>query len=305
MSYLNLSKLALVAVLIGSWTAGPAGLAGTGAAASAHAIAAHAQPPALRGAPHSGIPQQELPCSGLPNVQGPATWWNESQSPTQWEEFTGYYTVSQTNQGTFYEPCGIQASITCPPSPACPGNIGNDHSQIEPMKTYTGCTRCYVVAEFAGASLAIYNLKPKGKPILKATLSSEGYLPVGLAVAEDDTIFASAISANPSGGSLVLAYAKGATNPTATFADPAVGENAAAIAVDSKDDLFLSFPVIAGSQTNLQIDEFPKGSGKPHPFASVVCAQPGGMTVTEKGNVIVACAEIGRASCRERVSCCV
>jgi hypothetical protein len=158
------------------------------------------------------------------------------------------------------------------------------------MKTYTGCTRCYVVAEFAGASLAIYNLKPKGKPILKATLSSEGYLPVGLAVAEDDTIFASAISANPSGGSLVLAYAKGATSPTATFADPAVGENAAAIAVDSKDDLFLSFPVIAGSQTNLQIDEFPKGSGKPHPFASVVCAQPGGMTVTEKGNVIVACA---------------
>jgi hypothetical protein len=291
MKNLNLGKLALAAALIASWTAGPAGLAGTGAAASAHVIVAHVQPQAVpRGSPRSGIPQEELPCSGLSNVYGPATWWNESQSPTQWEELSGYYTISQTNQGTFYQPCGYEIIATCFPSLTCPGPLSNMHSQIDAMLAYQACTKCYAVAQSAIADIGVFIEKPKGKPIEVATLSTEGYLPIGLAVAKGNTILASVISPNPSGGqSLVLSYADGATTPTSTFADPAVGQNAAAIAVDSKSDIFLAFPVTNGSQTNLQIDEFPKDSPKPRPFASFGCEASGGIAVTKKGELVVAC----------------
>jgi hypothetical protein len=288
MSYLKLSKLALVAVLIASWTAGPAGLAGTGAAASAHAIVAHAQA-GHRGAPRSGIPQAALPCGELQNVQGPATWWNESQSPTQWEELTGYYTVSQTNGGTFYAPCSSQILVTCTPSPTCPGYLGNEHSQIEATKAYNRCKHCYAIAQSAQAEVGIFSMKPKGKPTQVATLNTGGYLPMGLAVTKDGTLFVSTIPAGPSGSPVILAYARGATVPTATYTDPAAGQNAIAIAVDGKDNVFLSFPTVEGSQTGLQIDELHKGSSNPIQFALSFSGQPGGITVTEKGNVIVAC----------------
>jgi hypothetical protein len=290
MSYLKLSKLALVAVLIGSWTAGPAGIAGTGAAASAHTVVANGLVQAgHQGAPRSGIPQASLPCGELQNVQGPSTWWNESQSPTQWEQLSGYYTVSQTNGGTFYAPCSSQILVTCTPSPICPGNIGSEHSQIEALKANPGCKRCYAIAQPGYVDVGIYRVTPKGKLTRVATLSTGSYVPMGLAETNDGMLYVSAVPPSPSGSPLILAYARGATVPSATYTDPAAGENAIAIAVDSKDNVFLAFPAVQGSDTNVQIDELPKGASEPVPFAWFWGGEPGGITVTEKDNVIVSC----------------
>jgi hypothetical protein len=132
-------------------------------------------------------------------------------------------------------------------------------------------------------------MKPKGKPTRVATLSTGSYVPMGLAETNDGVLYVSAIPPSPSGSPIILAYARGATEPSAAYTDPAAGQNAIAIAVDRNDNVYLSFPTFEGSQTGLQIDELHKGSSNPIQFALSFNAQPGGITVTEKGNVIVAC----------------
>lgn len=245
-------------------------------------------------------PDAALPCFGggqFP-VYGPATWWNESYSPTEWTEFTGYYTEANTNQGIIWYPCpGASSNPPCTPSPTCPGNTYNYHVQVDysfVLKSGgSSCSPpCFLVAEASANQIALLSFAKK-KPVQVGTFSGEygsiSYAPIGVAVANDGTIYASAVTVVGSGfgDSGVLVYAPGSSSPTSILSDKGLGQAAASIAIDKIGDVFLSYTTTTtGSQISAQIDEFTKGQTKSVPFATIDNAYDGGLAVTRKGEVV-------------------
>jgi hypothetical protein len=241
-------------------------------------------------------PNEADPCNGQSpfTYYGPATWWNESFSPTVWTEFSGYYTEANTNNGILWQPCpGATVMQTCSPSPTCPGTTNNYHTQIDAMKANTSrCKACFVVAEAASSQIALVTAAKKGVltqvGVLSATIGSTAYAPIGVAVAENGSIYASSLSVVGSGfgNSAVLVYSPGASAPSSILSDPGLGQAAGSIAADEKGDVFLSYTTNSGSKISAQIDEFRKGSSKPVPFATIGNAYNGALAVTKKGDVV-------------------
>ncbi len=164
-------------------------------------------------------PDAQDPCSGISGVQGPGTFWTESLGPpVTWTETTGYYVVQYTNGGIIYQPCpGSSSSPPCSPSPTCPGNTYNYHVQVTPALAAPNlkCTLCFLVAEGASKAIAVISASKKyvvtQVGTLSTTFGSVTYSPVGVAVAEDGTTYASVVSVVGSGhaGSCILVYPPG------------------------------------------------------------------------------------------------
>ncbi|HEY2476667.1 MAG TPA: hypothetical protein VGI19_17940 [Candidatus Cybelea sp.] len=253
-------------------------------------------------------PNQEEPCTGNMNLYGPATWWNESTYPTTtWTEFTGYYVEANTNQGIIWYPCPppqATSSTPCSPSPTCPGNTYGMHVQVDYSKIISqggsSCSPpCFLAAEASMDEIGVFAVSKK-KTIsqvgaLTATYGSMAYSPIGVAVGKDGTVYSSAVSVVGSGfgNSAVLVFAPGSSEPSSTLSDPGLGQAPGTIAVDRRDDVFLSYTVNRGSEIDAQIDEFPARRSKPVPFATISDASDGALAITNSGNVVVSTLPLG------------
>ena len=186
--------------------------------------------------------------------------WVYSGVGTTWDEYVGWFIFV----GNTWKPCvGTQVVDTANCTgifPFCPAFLF-DESPVQ----WQVCNCLAVPAPGQGGVVLLNNWNTKGKPVIFATLNAAGYSPVGVAVAPDQTVYASGAVFSGSTASGVLVYAPGSMTPTGLLSDPASGQSAAGIAVDgTTKDVYWAFNT-SGSFPG-RIDVFRGGTGSPHPF---------------------------------------
>lgn len=86
------------------------------------------------------------------------------------------------------------------------------------------------------------------------TLFETNGQPSDIAFGSDGTIYVADIS-SPRGPGLISVYKKGATSPSFTLTDPSIGSFAPGIAIDSSNDVFLSYRNTSGRQGFLEFKD--------------------------------------------------
>ena len=199
---------------------------------------------------------------------------------TTWDEYVGWFIFV----GNTWKPCigtAVVATTNCSGTfPFCPPILFAE----SPLQ-FQACHCVAVPAPGQGGVVLLNNWNTKGKPVIYATLDATGYSPVGVAVASDQTVYASGAVFSGSAPSGVLVYAPGSKTPTGLLSDPASGQSAAGIAVDgTTKDVYWAFNT-SGSLPG-RIDVFRGGTGSPHPFF-MSSSQLGDVRIDTKHRIVV------------------
>ncbi len=142
------------------------------------------------------------------------------------------------------------------------------------------------VTEPLAQSVAILKTGAR-KTVMLETISTAPNAPADVAVGKDGTMYVLVVPPpqNTNASSVILVYPKGQTRPSRTMIDQRVGKSPGAIAVDSQNDLFVSFD--AGVLAGEEIDEFANGNSNPSVFLQVSGAKAGSLAIDENGDLAV------------------
>lgn len=119
------------------------------------------------------------------------------------------------------------------------------------------------------------------------TISTAPYTPTSVAVSRDGHLYAAVVPPSGSQSSGIIVYPQGSTTPSETLSDPNLGQSPAQIALDRRDDLFIAYTITSGSSVSARIDEFPYGSTKATPFATIAGATAASLATTRRDDVLI------------------
>ncbi len=137
------------------------------------------------------------------------------------------------------------------------------------------------VAEAGADDIRVYS----GSTLLR-TLKSPGKEPMGVAVGADGTVYAANLyDYSEAREGSVSVFKPGATTPTSTLFDPAFVLGAEYVAVDSHDDVFVTYRSSTAAMNQFKLVEFPARSTSGAAFA--VTGAPIGVAFDRTGRMVV------------------
>ena len=128
------------------------------------------------------------------------------------------------------------------------------------------------------------------KTLVLQTIVTTPNTPVDVAVGEDGTMYVVVVppaqNPNPNATSEILVYPKGQTSPSRAMIDQRMGRGPGAIAVNSQNDVFVSFD--AGILVGEQVNEFARNNNSnPSVFLQTSGTKAGSLATDASGNLAV------------------
>lgn len=200
----------------------------------------------------------------------------------EWFEWDGDWTYQGTQNHTLVPCAGDILLWSGTLHPCCPW-----YGATATAVPWYEQSRVDVVTVPQGNSIGVVKVNSRTTSLLE-TISVSPYTPTGVAVSQKGTLYVAVVP--PSGGSetsCIIMYPKGSSSSSGMLNDASMAQNAAQIAVDRRDDVFATYTVSASGTSNAQIDEFPAGSTKGVPFATIKGVQAGAIATTKSGDVLV------------------
>ncbi len=257
-----------------------------------------AQQPALQlgsqTSPQHILERQIAPCkSTTPGVYYGTFWLYNSPF---WYEETGLWYNRLTNAGWQRFPCNVTVEQQC--NPVSWVNCPPRHWWWQELVAYNTaeCKACVLVTKPTGNQIGVVQYTTGSvKEIADLALPQNVYA-TSVAAAKNGAVYAQGVD-DDDGGSPIYYFSPGSTTPSGELnASNMAGGQPGALAVDSKQNVYLSFNTANGSTSSLVIDEFLKGTQKVNTYATIGGATGTTTAVSRKDELLVGTVNGGSGS---------